>query len=1597
MPTLKIHFDPIEKKVHYHMDIDEFKISIPYHHDCLTTLVNHARRNYYIRNRSQRVNRGTNHPIPKFEEIDKIYLSALSNFLIPERLLYKLLKHNTDWFIESNYLHIPWDLIGFPTYRCPQCDNEVHLPACNECGRIIGPGLNFFYKSSTLTYPNCFCGRDLKNYFYYYIGSSEKCRHPFDLLTGTRIEIPVNYFISLDKNIIHVPEKLDNVDKGTKFDNDSIHPNILLATAPFPEDYGYLPGIIEEVHEIHKLILNSKTKLEINIDDYLNENASVENLDGILDKKQYDMFYFSGHYEWKSADPGESSLILTGGDKIKLKELEAILGNKYPPRLVFMNACDSAEQTAWGSRVIGLPYLFFNMGSAAFIGTSGSIPDLIAMKIAKKFMYYFMFKNCDIATSIRLSKKDTFQDFLEIDLDGDDSDSVRHRIKKYFNWTSFNIYMNQKGKRFWLTNYFQELRRHVVKKYESYIRHEILPEIFDASQYVINPGFYQKRKGLEKEVMAFINRRGDIGGETKDVSDAPSKNVEGFGVIGSTGIGKTNLLCRLFGDLKSDTETILFFINDLQLESSGLNLIRMTEHCFEEVDAFKKENLNFKGILNKIKDEATTHSVRLIYMIDRVDGTKNPNLTFENIHRLKAFWEDQIAALSLNITVKIIVTAREYAWSNFYSPKILQEDYKNIEVSPVTNELVKNINEFEPSEVSSLLFHRKQTGALNWKILPYDLKQMILNPYLFHLLMSTPNKSKIINESSPRQRQTHLFHSYITKKFNESRKLTGKHNEYQQYLDKIGERMIELSNSQLTTNQLKITGIQGKVIDDLVNIGIIISNQDTHQFQFVFDLLAEFIISNTLFAKHEELDLNRNALKKWLEMLSRLPFENVDPILKGGVEKGLGYWLVKKVTTKTLCREIGQYLLEDVYQVNPQPGVVQSIVDEALVLFGIQEPVLFTYILENLFRESERKIVFLSLSMEVLFAFRFGFHEEYNRIKPLIDFVSNTLINPRIFRLESDRKFFLKKAINLVCSLAVTHEGVFVLEKIFESIFEFEKKAGVHRHIRTMAAFLTQKNNVELVSKILGEEANTIRRKGIINTLFYLLKSNWLFAFKTVIKLLKMRKALGIKISSIMNIKRAVKNSPLAEAFKVFVDISEQALCLGFAFHKDNETRQRLVDLFDKFTTEKLVPEFKNLLKTHEFSKLEEIIKTFCYLIGLLLTEYFTKYFTNSEKPIDPWASISENKYNYVFKLIALLHPGGKIEEIEDFENALVYCFFNPNAFENYLGKTVLIVQGANNLNTVIPIIKKLFVEDIRIYDQFDIPPVVQSKTGEDIPREVKAKRDILSILVFILRRIINYYENSEEVMKLHELIHEMTIDFCRDFEKYLLMPNLLSENDFWHPLSALGVSCGILNKEMIELNGKNYIRYLVGRKAKTSSKETSKLIQRLLFELWPISYFYPGLCLRTLENAIDYIIHELDKKVFDAVQEYIVRTLLVLDLTYSENLKLFFSKQRETGKEKKFYDLLRKDFDEAQKTRDVQEEIVNYFFYSLKTQGSHEGITTVFSEFDFLSSIVVRTLQEAVLNKNTFVELLTALITNGLKEYKNQEYRLWNLIEPRS
>lgn len=132
---------------------------------------------------------------------------------------------------------------------------------------------------------------------------------------------------------------------------------------------------------------------------------SVTRRDFFLSLGSYDIVHFAGHASHDETNPDESILYFADGG-IRAFELEGFLANK-PPRIVFLNACESAEEGVAPAGHLpllrGLGRTFLYAGTTAFLGYMVPVPDATAQRYAATF-YEALSIGHTVGESVRLAR-----------------------------------------------------------------------------------------------------------------------------------------------------------------------------------------------------------------------------------------------------------------------------------------------------------------------------------------------------------------------------------------------------------------------------------------------------------------------------------------------------------------------------------------------------------------------------------------------------------------------------------------------------------------------------------------------------------------------------------------------------------------------------------------------------------------------------------------------------------------------------------------------------------------------------------------------------------------------------------------------------------------------------------------------------------------------------------------------------------------------------------------------------------------------------------------------------------------------------------------
>jgi hypothetical protein len=147
------------------------------------------------------------------------------------------------------------------------------------------------------------------------------------------------------------------------------------------------------------------------------QGRSVDMLKGMnLFSQGYDIIHFAGHADFDPDNPNESSLGFADG-KLKAYHIkEMIEKSETVPRLIFVNACTSARESAeteldyHGYKIKGLASLFLQSGVSAYVGTTWTIFDESAQLLATEF-YGRVLRGEPVGMALTGARRVTFEKY----------------------------------------------------------------------------------------------------------------------------------------------------------------------------------------------------------------------------------------------------------------------------------------------------------------------------------------------------------------------------------------------------------------------------------------------------------------------------------------------------------------------------------------------------------------------------------------------------------------------------------------------------------------------------------------------------------------------------------------------------------------------------------------------------------------------------------------------------------------------------------------------------------------------------------------------------------------------------------------------------------------------------------------------------------------------------------------------------------------------------------------------------------------------------------------------------------------------------------
>lgn len=123
-----------------------------------------------------------------------------------------------------------------------------------------------------------------------------------------------------------------------------------------------------------------------------------------------DVLHYAGHADYDANEPSKSGWLLAHGDRLSAAEIRNLGESDGLPALVFCNACESGQTSAWeiahsmGQEIYGLANAFLLGGTRHYIGSFWKIPDDLSNTFAVAF-YRALARGATIGTALREARQ----------------------------------------------------------------------------------------------------------------------------------------------------------------------------------------------------------------------------------------------------------------------------------------------------------------------------------------------------------------------------------------------------------------------------------------------------------------------------------------------------------------------------------------------------------------------------------------------------------------------------------------------------------------------------------------------------------------------------------------------------------------------------------------------------------------------------------------------------------------------------------------------------------------------------------------------------------------------------------------------------------------------------------------------------------------------------------------------------------------------------------------------------------------------------------------------------------------------------------------
>lgn len=1090
------------------------------------------------------------------------------------------------------------------------------------------------------------------------------------------------------------------------------------------------------------------------------------------------------------------------------------------------------------------------------------------------------------------------------------------------------------------------------------------------------------RRQLEDEILAFLRRGGARG--------------RGFCVLGETGRGKTNLLCRLYTQLAAGPTDadghvrVAVFTTARGLREAARDTGVRT-YCEDaltraalgkRVGASAGREARWARASRVLASELAGRALKLTLLIDGINeiGAQDGSALIAELTHWLADLRVEAPLQAFPISLSVIVSSRTLFWRTLWHGREVEHRryFENLGLD-TRSELEENLFDFELDSEAREAYERAALQPA-WSELDEDFRQLCRTPFFLNILRTmAPSSGGVIRGT---------YHE-VMQRYEASVLLSHRSDDEALRTSGLRRAVIESLVALLAGNPAGSEPVRPPDVasfDDLRR-RLLDQHYDPESAHWVVTRLAEESVLETRgglvrFAfdrffdyLFEEAIALRSRHEHWCaeEWARTLAYYCRSEYHRTGVSAALARTLQGQATPAASVA-----LIQRIEASAPAafPLAYRQLVFDGIVAFGKAAPDQAGDVLAALYAAGGDILTVSTLACRVAAHPQVPRGSKEALLRVMGQMVNSFLAAHGDSRLRRTQR---RNLINMIGDLGQAERGLDLVLGIMRYIFDIDPDTGaLPPKLGLVVALLADAQLQAMLSRV---RSLTTRRftermgRARIMTLMIFTAAITPSAYRVALRHPRVLTLLPWLPQTLRQL-------------EIAFEILFRTIVLWFARRRSasDETFREQILVFESFFLRDVLGDLVDEIerRAENPAAQQEIIQNLAFLLTLPgLWPEFNRLFSYSEEGLDHLARVlREGGGPDLAELLGLFDIETPLSAVDHAVPRLRQLFEEPDSFRNYLGMLATIVQGTRCFAEVADM----------LWDILTCADDSVIRIGKlAVPRRAKRSREVFSIFTYMIRRTADRDRvQLERMIAFTDRVTEYLFAFdpeARELPLHwraMLRTELFGHEDPFNPLLPLGVASQYRGSPCVSLGmHPNYVMELIDclHRSRFPTDERYVLIDRILRECVPMAYFAP---LPVISTIADFILKRLsllrDEPRIRASLATVIRDLGHM---FSGHLpKLFDNLQSEASR------LEETDPWAAQTLREITQDLqhsaqaatpspaeVEYLYHAIDVFGGHDLVTTVFIEYRRLCKVGISNLQRNIQEVQTAAELVQDFI----------------------